>query len=442
MDPRIVEKLRQIIASIERKPALRTPQNSVAVPRYVEPARPAPEVSSRPSGRVLGPYPSLPPPSFVTAPAPGVRLFTYHLAPGEYPGLRERSAGEILEVVAGTGLLPAVTGSAKAADAAVRAYPVFLDLETTALGGAGALPFLAGIGYWSEGKFIVNQFLLEDRSAEASMLESVAQYLRSPLLVTFNGKCFDVPVLRDRFILTGAGPFPVSGAHLDLYAVSRRLGRKPGYTSSLGQCEARYLGFHRTGDIPSRAVPALYFIYEREGDQSVLAPVMRHNLMDVATMASLVDLFCDVMQAGPRSVEHPEALLGAAKMHVACKRYERARACLEAAKSCPLSTVASTLEFRHLSADVLWKLGEKQKAVSIMEELMREGGLDARKYSRLSAYYESLGDPGKALDIVEHALRELSRSPAGRKMTESLSRRASKLKKRLYGISPKTVSPE
>lgn len=274
------------------------------------------------------------------------------------------------------------------------------------------------------------------------MLENLVPDLRSALLVTFNGKCFDVPVLKDRFVLSGAGSFPVPGAHLDLYAVARRLGRKPGYTWSLTQCEARYLGFYRTGDISSRAVPALYFMYERERDESILTPVLRHNLMDVAAMASLVGVFCDIMLAGPRSAGHPEALLGAARIHAASKRYERAKACLEAAKACPFSTIDSTLEFRHLFADVLWKLGERQKAAGIMEDLMRGGCLDKHRYARLSAYYESSGDLRRALDVVEYALRKLSHPISDEKVTKSLQWRSSRLRKRLYGISLRSDPPE
>ncbi|HHY34018.1 MAG TPA: hypothetical protein GX510_00050 [Firmicutes bacterium] len=443
MDPKTIERLREIIASIEKRSptaGTRRDKEDTGLNQWAELEHEAAQhAACLPSGAVC---PSFPCPTSVTAPAPGVKLLTYRLSPGDYPGLEDHSADDVLNLLLDVGPSSGVRVSTTSRELQAPGSPVFLDLETTALGGAGNLPFLAGLGYWSEGKFVVKQFLLEQRSAEVSMLENLTPDLRSSLLVTFNGKCFDVPVLRDRFVLSGAGPFPVPGAHLDLYSVARRLGRKPGYTWSLGQCEARYLGFYRTGDISSRAVPALYFMYERERDESILSPVLRHNLMDVAAMASLVGVFCDIMRAGPRSVSHPEALFGAARIHAAFKRYDRAKACLEAALAYPFSTIGSTLEFRHLLADVLWKLGEKQSAAGIMENLMRDGCLDKHRYARLSSYYESSGEPRKALDVLEFALDKLAQSVDDGKIVESLRRKASRLRKRLYGIPLRRVSPE
>ncbi|MBE3520366.1 MAG: ribonuclease H-like domain-containing protein [Firmicutes bacterium] len=443
MDPKTIERLRQIIACIERRSrtAVTRPDEEDTGPgRWAglerEDGRHSPGLPSEAL------YPPCPSPTSVTAPAAGVKLLTYHLSPGDYPSLGDCSADDVLNLFRDVGLLPGVADCASSRDLGAPAPPVFLDLETTALGGAGTLPFLAGVGYWCEGKFVVKQFLLEERSAEVSLLENLAPELRSSLLVTFNGKCFDIPVLRDRFILSGAGPFPAPGAHLDLYSVARRLGRKPGYTWSLGQCEARYLGFRRTGDISSRAVPALYFMYERERDESILKPVLRHNLMDVVAMASLAGVFCDIMQAGTRSSSDPEALLGAARIHAASKRYDRAKACLEAALAYPYSSLGSTPEFRHLLADVLWKLGERRRAAGLMEDLMREGFLDKYRYARLSAYYERSGDLQKALAVLEYALGKLTRQTKDGKLTESLRRKALRLRKRLYGMPLRCVPPE
>lgn len=443
MDPKTIERLREIIASIEKRSSTirtREDEKDSCLGRSAGCEHPSREPPSRfPSSAA---YPRCPAPASVTVVAPGVKLFTYDLSPGDYPGLEYRSGDDVLSIIVDAGLLPNAALSVRSGKPQASGCPVFLDLETTALGGAGTLPFLAGLGYWAEGKFVVKQFLLEERFAEASMLEKLAPELRSPLLVTFNGKCFDVPVLRDRFVLSGVGPLPVPGAHLDLYAVARRLGRKPGYSWSLAQCEARYLGFYRTGDISSRAVPALYFMYEREKDESILTPVLRHNLMDVAAMASLTGVFCDIMRAGPRSAGDPEALFGAARIHAASKRYDRAKACLEAALAYPFSTIGSTLEFRHLLADVLWKLGEKQRAARIMEGLMREGCLDKYRYARLSSYYESSGEPRKALDVLEFALDKLAQSVNDGKVIEALRRRAARLRKRLHGMPLRRVSPE
>jgi hypothetical protein len=101
---------------------------------------------------------------------------------------------------------------------------VFFDLETTGLsGGAGTLAFLTGCGWFdNEGAFRTRQNLLVSLDAEAAMLESLAEDIkRAGMLVSFNGKSFDVPLLELRYAFHRI-PWHVCDTHLDVLHVSRR----------------------------------------------------------------------------------------------------------------------------------------------------------------------------------------------------------------------------
>ena len=80
---------------------------------------------------------------------------------------------------------------------------LFFDLETTGLaGGAGTYPFLQGFGYFHEDGFQVEQFFLPDFGREYYLYEYLQDKLsKFKYLVSFNGKSYDLPLLKNRFIL-------------------------------------------------------------------------------------------------------------------------------------------------------------------------------------------------------------------------------------------------
>jgi len=78
---------------------------------------------------------------------------------------------------------------------------LFLDTETTGLaGGSGTYAFLVGIAWWEGGGLEIEQFFLRGYSEESSMLFAIRERIAEhPVLVTFNGKSFDWPLLETRY---------------------------------------------------------------------------------------------------------------------------------------------------------------------------------------------------------------------------------------------------
>ena len=203
-------------------------------------------------------------------------------------------------------------------------HALYLDTETTGLaGGTGTLPFLIGLGWFSEeGFFVVEQLLLRRPGEEAPILQRVLERVRAAsVLVTFNGKSFDLPLVKTRFVMNRMPAMPQL-PHLDLVHVARRVHRSRIGRCNLGSVESRVLGFGRVDDVPSGEVAGRYFHFLRTGDESALLGVVTHNIWDIVSMAALVGLYGEPLDgmegedlAGVATTLHrAKDALGAAEM--------------------------------------------------------------------------------------------------------------------------------
>jgi uncharacterized protein YprB with RNaseH-like and TPR domain len=171
---------------------------------------------------------------------------------------------------------------------------LFLDTETTGLsGGTGTYVFLIGMAWWDAGGLQIEQLFLRDFSEEHSLLQELsARLAERPVLVTFNGKAFDWPLLENRFTMTRAIKVPRLAAHLDLLHPARALWRLRLGSVRLVELErhvldAERLGWHRGDDVASALIPQYYFDYLRGCVADPLAGVVKHNQMDLRGLAAL-----------------------------------------------------------------------------------------------------------------------------------------------------------
>jgi uncharacterized protein YprB with RNaseH-like and TPR domain len=90
----------------------------------------------------------------------------------------------------------------------------FLDTETTGLaGGSGTYAFLIGVGSIDSSGFRLRQFFMRDYGEEASLLLRLAEYLAPfDVLITYNGKSYDQPLLETRFRMVRARQLPPGGS--------------------------------------------------------------------------------------------------------------------------------------------------------------------------------------------------------------------------------------
>jgi uncharacterized protein YprB with RNaseH-like and TPR domain len=171
---------------------------------------------------------------------------------------------------------------------------LFLDTETTGLaGGTGTYAFMIGLAWWESGGIRIEQLFMRDFDEEHSILLALAERLKErPVLVTFNGKCFDWPLLQNRFRMTRQIEIPSLDMHLDLLHPARRLWRLRIGSVRLKELEhhilgAATLGWSRTEDIDSSRIPEFYFDFVRRGAVDGVAGVFHHNRMDLRGLAAL-----------------------------------------------------------------------------------------------------------------------------------------------------------
>src|SRR5579871_2880416 len=102
---------------------------------------------------------------------------------------------------------------------------LFIDTETTGLsGGTGTLPFLIGAARIDGRALAITQWLLADFAAEAAVLDVFGNAVRrSAAIATYNGKSFDVPLLRTRLVLWRRPDIFEGIPHADLLHWSRRM---------------------------------------------------------------------------------------------------------------------------------------------------------------------------------------------------------------------------
>ncbi|HSV97281.1 MAG TPA: ribonuclease H-like domain-containing protein [Spirochaetota bacterium] len=168
---------------------------------------------------------------------------------------------------------------------------LFFDLETTGLsGGTGTYPFLTGIGYYRDGAFHVEQYFLDDYASERAILAHLVSVFREAnAFVAFNGKTFDIPLIKSRYRLNRVGGFPVDIPVVDLLYPCRRLFKKLYGSCSLKSMEENLLGVRRGDDIPGWEIPDVFFSFQRHGETGRLPLVIEHNRMDVYSMFMLVE---------------------------------------------------------------------------------------------------------------------------------------------------------
>lgn len=170
------------------------------------------------------------------------------------------------------------------------------DLETTGLGRGGIFAFMIGLGYYEQGEFIVEQVFLPDPEAEVNSFDRILELLKTKsLLVTFNGKTFDVPVLESRLLYHQIWMNIRQMEHLDLLHIARRLWKNKLPSCALETIEFYVLGHIRDKelDIEGGIIPQTYMNYLMNGDPELIRRIFVHNHHDILHTAALLALICD-----------------------------------------------------------------------------------------------------------------------------------------------------
>jgi uncharacterized protein YprB with RNaseH-like and TPR domain len=150
-----------------------------------------------------------------------------------------------------------------------REHCAYLDIETTGMSDAASVTTIA----LYDGRCIRTYVSGEN-------LDAFARDVRSyRLLVTYNGKCFDLPILRR---CLGC---PLDQAHIDLRYVLAGLGIRGG----LKGCE-RQVGIARPGleEVDGLMAVLLWYDYQRRRDRRILDTLLAYNVQDTMNLETLL----------------------------------------------------------------------------------------------------------------------------------------------------------
>jgi uncharacterized protein YprB with RNaseH-like and TPR domain len=304
-----------------------------------------------------------------------------------------------------------------------------LDTETTGLaGGTGTLAFLIGVGFWEGGAFRVEQLLLRAPGDEPDQLARLDALLADAgALVTFNGRTFDVPLLRTRYLMNRMRARVLDAPHLDLLHPARRLfqGRAP--DCRLQTLEWQVLKRRREAatDLPGAEIPIRYQSYLRTGDAAALRAVLEHNRRDVVSTGALTDHVLRRLSDPLEQAEDGWELLAAAELWWRAGDADLADAALERGLVISRSMPARRRLLR-MRARLARRAGRHDLA-RVLWEIYRDEFPD-----------ENLGHVETA-KLAEHKLKDLraalSAAESAPLRTEELQHRLARLQRKLERLS-------
>jgi uncharacterized protein YprB with RNaseH-like and TPR domain len=277
---------------------------------------------------------------------------------------------------------------------------LYLDTETTGLsGGAGTVAFLVGLAWWDGGTLVLEQLLVRALGEEAPMLARLRERIEAAsILVTFNGKSFDMPLLRTRYVMARQ-PLPGEPPHLDLLHVARRVhGKRVKQGCRLVALEREVLGFERHDDVESGDVAACYLHFLRTGHARVLLGVIEHNAWDVTAMAALVGLYGEPLSGGLAA----DDLAGVADTLRRAGALDHALAAADAA----VERGGASPDSLRARARVARARGDRARALADFEQLAGSVDDPAARLSLAKLYEHWVKSPARALAWAEQGTGE------------------------------------
>ena len=327
---------------------------------------------------------------------------------------------------------------------------LFLDTETTGLaGGTGTYAFLIGLAWWDAGGLEVEQFFMRDFGEEHSLLQELSQRVtKRPVLVTFNGKSFDWPLLENRFAMTRCIAAPRLAAHLDLLHPARALWKLRLGSVRLVELERHVLdaprmGWHRENDVSSALIPQFYFDYLRGGPVEPLAGVVRHNQMDLRGLAALFCRINELLSEAPHATNEIESLdlFGLSRFLQRRGEEDRAHSACAQALAIGLPEEIRPKARRELAL-MAKRRGEHARAAEIWLEIVADPRDGVHACEQLAIYYErhvrNMAQAAQFAKLAIAALRRLHGDSRDPFLTARFARLEHKFLRRLVRLEKKS----
>lgn len=163
----------------------------------------------------------------------------------------------------------------------------FMDIETKGLSNVPII--LIGIAEIKGNNIISSQYFLRDYTEEDSILDAYLSHLDDDSVhVTFNGKSFDVPFIKNRCTYNRIDA-NLDLPHLDLMHFAKYLWGDELPNCRLQTIEKEFFGIERQDDVPGQYIPGYYDTYLSQGNIGPIVPIIEHNRQDIVSLAAFLE---------------------------------------------------------------------------------------------------------------------------------------------------------
>jgi uncharacterized protein len=299
--------------------------------------------------------------------------------------------------------------------------------------------------------FVVRQFFMRNPAEEGALLVALADLLASyEMTVTFNGRSFDLPLLRLRYTQNrrflpldrDAALLRADRPHLDLLMPARKVWRRRLQSCRLINLEQMILGLQRSEeDVPGYMIPELYQHYVHTGQADAMRRVFYHNHEDIVTMVALAEHLSRAFGDTPASTATIQGLdwAGLGRAHERAGDLVQA----EAAYNHALESVRNPADRSDLLrslADLLKRQGRWQQAIETWQNWITSvPGSNPIPYVELAKYYEwEVHDLEQAEMWTAWALHNLQKAHPGARRPgdqRELEHRLARIQRKRAGAS-------
>jgi uncharacterized protein len=322
---------------------------------------------------------------------------------------------------------------------------LFLDTETSGLStGTGTFAFLVGIGFFKDHEFRLIQYFLESPANESAMLAGLIQdAVGTDTFVTYNGKSFDIPLLRSRFILNRMENILDAYYHADLLHITRKVYKLFLPERNLGVVEKEILNFKRDElEVPGWMVPEIYAEFLQNHDPQPIKRVLYHNQIDIISLAALyqhINQLLDSTLVFQIDAIPSQVLITIIRLYIEFQQLETA-AELFSKYSCDLVDAEEYAKTAFLLGMSYKQIEQLDKAIHYWKIAANLDNLSAM--IELAKYFEhTLAQYQIALDYTLNAKRLCEKAfPQQHQLKEDLEKRINRLQRLLSESVP--VEPE
>ncbi len=284
---------------------------------------------------------------------------------------------------------------------------VFFDLETTGLaGGAGTFAFLIGFLYIRDGKAVVDQYFLPDYGREYHLFKHLSVFLDGfHVLVSYNGKTYDLPLLKNRLLLNRIESDLHTKKHLDLLHIVRRIWGGSIPSCDLQSIEKKLNLVERVNDIPGAFIPQAYFDFINTGIIHDIIRLIEHNYYDLTSLLQLVYISSTINNHHDPLNDDRYALINLAKLAYQEKNESYLDRIIAELRDSEGMVPPAVLFWKSMLLKVQRRW---EQAITIWEELTRHSSYTFRVLEELAKYHEHVaGDYEQALVYTGRAIQQI-----------------------------------